>query len=268
MQRIALGVQYDGRAWSGWQSQPDGNTVQDRLEGALARFADEPLRCHAAGRTDAGVHATAQVVHFDTDRVRPPTGWVRGVNRYLPPSIAVRWAHAVDDTFHARFGAISRTYHYVLYCHPVRSPLVASRAGWSFRKLDVKRINQAASLLVGEHDFSAFRSAECQAKSAIKVIHALAAAQFGDFIVFRIHANAFLHHMVRNIVGSLILVGRGDQSGAWLSQVLESRERSRAAPTFMPDGLYLTAVEYPTSFDLPPSEGIEAAYPGFAGRPM
>jgi tRNA pseudouridine38-40 synthase len=265
MQRVALGVQYDGRGWSGWQSQPGGNTVQDTLEGALARFADHPIRTHAAGRTDAGVHATAQVVHFESGRERPENGWVRGVNRYLPPSVAVRWARRVDDTFHARFSAISRTYHYVLYCNPVRAPHVAGRAGWSFRPLDLSRMQEAAAILVGEHDFSAFRSIECQAKSPIKVVHALDITAHGDFVLFHIHANAFLQHMVRNLIGSLITVGRGAESVAWLAEVLASRQRALAAPTFMADGLYLTGVQYPAAFGLPPSAGIEAAYPGFAG---
>jgi tRNA pseudouridine38-40 synthase len=263
MRRVALGVQYDGRGWSGWQSQSSGNTIQDVLESALARFADEPIRTHAAGRTDAGVHATAQVVHFDTVRERPLGGWVRGVNRYLPPSVAVRWACLVDPTFHARFSAVSRTYHYVLYCHPVRAPHMVGRAGWSFRALDVSLIVEAAKVLEGEHDFSAFRSVECQAKSPIKVLHALDVQDHGDFLLFHLHASAFLHHMVRNIIGSLITVGRGSEPVSWLEEVLASRQRALAAPTFMADGLYLTKVEYPSEFSLPASDGIEAAFPGF-----
>jgi tRNA pseudouridine38-40 synthase len=266
MQRVALGVQYDGRGWSGWQSQPSGNTIQDVLESALAKFADEPVRTHAAGRTDTGVHATAQVVHFDTTRERPSAGWVRGVNRYLPPSVAVRWARPVETTFHARFSAISRTYHYVLYCHPVRAPHMVGRAGWSFRALDNSLITDAAKVLVGEHDFSAFRSVECQAKSPIKTLHSLSVEKHGDFLLFHLHANAFLHHMVRNIIGSLITVGRGSESVGWLQEILQSRQRALAAPTFMADGLYLTKVEYPSGFALPPGEGIEAAFPGFADK--
>jgi tRNA pseudouridine38-40 synthase len=266
MQRVALGVQYDGRGWSGWQSQASGNTIQDALETALERFADEPIRTHAAGRTDAGVHATAQVVHFDTGRQRPLGGWVRGVNRYLPPSVAVRWASLVEAPFHARFSAISRTYHYVLYCHPVRAPHMAGRAGWSFRALDVSLVSEAAKVLKGEHDFSAFRSVECQAKSPIKVLHEVSVQQHGDFLLFHLHANAFLHHMVRNIIGSLITVGRGAEPVSWLEEVLESRQRTLAAPTFMADGLYLTKVEYPSRYGLPPGEGIEAAFPGLARK--
>ena len=262
MPRIALGVQYDGRDWLGWQSQPSGKTIQDTLERGIAKFADQPVRIHAAGRTDTGVHATDQVVHFDSAVQRPLTGWVRGVNRYLPASIAVRWARIVDDTFHARFSAMSRSYCYALYCNPVRAPHLAGRAGWEFRALDHTRMQTAAALILGEHDFSAFRSSECQAKSPIKTLHRLDISRRGAMLTFEFHANAFLHHMVRNLVGSLLVIGKGSRPADWLMELLDGRDRSLCAPTFMPDGLYLTAVQYPVQFDLPAPEGIELAFPG------
>jgi tRNA pseudouridine38-40 synthase len=264
MPRVALGIQYDGRGWLGWQSQPSGHTIQNALEGAISTFADGPVRVHAAGRTDAGVHATDQVVHFDTEVVRPMTGWVRGVNRYLPSSIAVRWSMPVDETFHARFSAVSRSYCYVLYSHPIRAPHLAGRAGWEFRALAVEPMQEAADRLIGEHDFSAFRSAECQAKTPVKTLHRLRIVRRGDLLMFDFHANAFLHHMVRNLVGSLLVVGKGNRPAAWISELIEGRDRSVAAPTFMPDGLYLTAVEYPAHFSLPAPEGVGAAFPGLA----
>jgi tRNA pseudouridine38-40 synthase len=259
MKRIVLGVQYDGTHWHGWQTQPDGHTVQDRLEFALEQFARQPIVTTCAGRTDTGVHALEQVVHFDTDLDREMFSWVRGVNAFLPSSIAVRWACEVprspedksEDDFHARFSARARTYHYVLYNHPVRSPLLAGRAGWVFRPLDVDAMRKAAGHLVGTHDFSAFRAAECQAKTPVKTMYSIDIERRGDLIVFTLRATAFLHHMVRNIVGSLILAGNGNQPPEWMKQVLEGRDRSLAAPTFMPDGLYLARIEYDAGWQLP-----------------
>ncbi|TFV89781.1 tRNA pseudouridine(38-40) synthase TruA [Oxalobacteraceae bacterium OM1] len=255
MKRIALGVQYDGAPWRGWQTQPGGGTVQDTLEDALERFTLQKIGTTCAGRTDAGVHALEQVVHFDTGLNRELFSWVRGVNAFLPPSIAVRWAAEVgepaQDGFHARFGATSRTYHYVLYNHPVRSPLLAGRAGWTFRPLDVEPMQAAARHLIGTHDFSAFRAAECQAKSPVKSMESIAIERRGDLIVFTLRANAFLHHMVRNIVGSLIVVGNGNQKPEWLAELLAGRDRSLAAPTFMPDGLYLAKIAYDPKWQLP-----------------
>jgi len=255
LKRIVLGVQYDGQAWHGWQTQPSGRTVQDTLETAMKRFALTEIATTCAGRTDAGVHALEQVVHFDTTLDRDMFSWVRGVNAFLPPSVAVRWAcEAPPDAggeFHARFSATARTYHYVIYNHPVRSPLLAGKAGWVFRPLDVDRMRTAAQYLLGTHDFSSFRAAECQAKSPVKTMHEIRIAQRGDIIVLTLTANAFLHHMVRNIVGSLIVVGNGNQPPEWLSQILGCRDRSRAAPTFMPDGLYLATVSYDAKWQLP-----------------
>jgi len=253
-----LGVQYDGQPWLGWQSQPHGQTVQDKLESALQSIASQRVAVSCAGRTDAGVHALEQVVHFDTDAQRPVNSWVRGVNAHLPKSIAVRWAKelANDDgantqDFHSRFSARSRTYHYVLYNHPVRSPILAGRVGWVFRPLDEVKMREAAKYLLGVHDFSSFRAIYCQAKSPVKEMHEITIRRNGDVLVFTFRASAFLHHMVRNIIGSLIVVGTGNQQPEWIRDVLETRNRSIAAPTFMPDGLYLARVEYDTKWALP-----------------
>jgi len=255
MRRIVLGIQYNGSSWRGWQTQPGGGTVQDRLQEALHEFSQRELTLVCAGRTDAGVHALEQVAHFDTDLERDMFSWVRGVNAFLPPSIAVRWAADTgapsSEAFHARFSAISRTYHYLLYNHAVRSPLFAGSAGWTFRPLDLDAMLQASRALLGEHDFSAFRSSECQAKTPVKTMHEIDIARHGDLVVFRFRANAFLHHMVRNIMGALVYVGTGVQPPAWLEQVLEQRDRGRSAPTFMPDGLYLSGVKYEDKWGLP-----------------
>lgn len=255
MKRIALGVQYDGTAWNGYQKQLDRNTVQDRLEIALQEFARVPLASTCAGRTDTGVHALEQVVHFDTELTRPMQSWVRGVNAFLPDSIAVRWAselpHHPDCEFHARFSARARTYHYVLYNNPVRAPLLVGRAGWVFRPLDIGLMREAAQCLIGTHDFSAFRSSQCQAKSPIKQMHEVKVERHGQVVVFTVRANAFLHHMVRNLIGSLIYVGIGRHPPLWLADVLAGRDRNDAAPTFMPDGLYLAKIEYDPKWGLP-----------------
>lgn len=255
LKRIAFGVQYDGAPWQGWQTQSHGNTVQDCLEQALKKFARCEIVTTCAGRTDAGVHALEQVVHFDTELERETSSWVRGVNAFLPPSIAVRWACEIrldpSDYFHARFSATARTYHYVLYNSPIRSPLLVGKAGWVFRRLDVEQMQLAARALLGEHDFSAFRASQCQAKSARKIMHELTIERHRDMIVFTVRANAFLHHMVRNIVGSLIYVGNGNHPPEWLEHVLQSEDRSQAAPTFMPDGLYLSKIDYAEKWGLP-----------------
>jgi tRNA pseudouridine38-40 synthase len=260
LNRIVLGVQYDGTPWEGWQTQLNGNTVQDRLEAALQTFMCVPVKTACAGRTDTGVHALEQVVHFDTELDRSPSSWVRGVNAFLPPSIALRWsctvAPDVEPAFHARFSARSRTYQYVLYNNPIRSPILAGRVGWVFRPLDIDRMREAAACLIGTHDFSAFRSAACQAKSPIKTMHSIRIERRADLIVLTLHANAFLHHMVRNIVGSLISTGNGKQTAAWLKQVLEDRQRHAAAPTFMPDGLYLARIDYDPKWRLPQEDVI------------
>ncbi len=256
MKRIAIGVQYDGTAWHGYQKQDGGHTVQDQLELALERFATVKLATTCAGRTDTGVHALEQVVHFDTELDREPHSWVRGVNAFLPPSIGVRWAKEIvsdpeGDEFHARFSARARTYHYVLYNNPTRSPLLEGRAGFCFRPLDVERMQAAVAPLLGWHDFTAFRAAQCQAKSPVKLMQEIKIERRGELVVFTVTANAFLHHMVRNLVGSLVYVGTGRQPPEWLGQVLEARDRHQAAPTFMPDGLYLARIDYDPKWQLP-----------------
>jgi tRNA pseudouridine38-40 synthase len=249
--RVVLGVSYRGRAYNGWQSQPDGNTVQDKLEAALARFADSPVRTSCAGRTDAGVHALNQVVHFDTEVVRADTSWVRGTNRFLPADIAVQWCRFGDGDFHARYSALGRRYVYILLESVVRPAVEAGAVGWSFRPLGAAAMQQAARLLIGEHDFSAFRSSECQAKSAIKTLRSIDISRRGAYWRFDFDGNAFLHHMVRNIMGCFVAVGSGARNLAWLSEVLDARDRSRAAPTFSADGLYFAGPYYDAHHDLP-----------------
>jgi tRNA pseudouridine38-40 synthase len=244
-------VEYDGSHYCGWQSQTEGSTVQDTLQLALSRIAGETISVIAAGRTDTGVHALEQVVHFDSDAARPLSAWVRGVNALLPHSIAVLWAHAVPDEFHARFSAQARSYRYLLLNRPVRSAVQHGKVGWFHAPLDVGQMRQAARLLLGEHDFSAFRSSQCQAKSPVKTIAQLDISQQGDTIVFELTAGAFLHHMVRNIVGCLVYIGKGKYPPEWLGEVLAGRERSLAAPTFAPDGLYLSHIKYDEKWELP-----------------
>jgi tRNA pseudouridine38-40 synthase len=258
--RIALGLQYDGSSFSGWQSQLSGNTVQDHLEQALTRFiaadnAAMPLRVTAAGRTDTGVHALGQVVHVDVIVERDAWSWVRGLNRYLPQAIVVNWAQQVANTFDARFSAYERTYLYALHAGPCRAPTVAQRAGYLMLPaqewFDVAAMQAAAASLIGEHDFSAFRAAECQSKTPVKHLYEITILDQEPWLFFKIRANAFLHHMVRNLVGSLLAVGLGKQSSAWLAAVLASQNRQIAAPTFSADGLYLMEVKYPQEFAIP-----------------
>lgn len=249
--RVALGVSYRGAAYQGWQSQPGGNTVQDRLEQALAQFLDVPVRVMCAGRTDAGVHALNQVVHLDTEAHREPFSWVRGTNRFLPDDIAVQWCRPVDERFHARNSALGRRYVYVLRESPVRPALEAGLVGWSFRTLDGEAMQRAAQLLIGEHDFSSFRSAECQAATPVKTLRRIHIERRGAYWRFEFDASAFLHHMVRNILGCLVTVGAGTRDAHWLAVVLAARDRSVAAPTFPADGLYFVGPYYDPALALP-----------------
>jgi tRNA pseudouridine38-40 synthase len=242
--RYALGIEYDGTPFCGWQSQAGGGAVQDAVEAALGIVADAPTRVTCAGRTDAGVHALEQVVHFDTESRRPDSAWVRGVNTHLPASVAVRWARSVPDDFHARFSARGRHYRYLLLNRPQRPGLQTGRVGWFHHPLDEKLMAQAAFLLLGEHDFSAFRAAECQAKSPIKQLREASVTRHGETIVFDFAASAFLHHMVRNIVGALVYVGKGAHPPEWVAELLARRDRSLAAPTFGAAGLYFAGVDY------------------------
>jgi tRNA pseudouridine38-40 synthase len=249
--RVVLGVGYRGQAYRGWQSQPDGQTVQDKLEAALARFADHPLRTVCAGRTDTGVHALNQVVHLDTSIVRAESSWVRGTNRFLPPDIAVQWCRLTDESFHARYAALGRRYVYVLLESPVRPAVEAGSVGWSFRALDATSMQSAARHLLGEHDFSAFRSSECQAATPVKTIRSIAISRRGAYWRFEFDANAFLHHMVRNLMGALLAVGASVRDEAWLVAVLAARDRSLAAPTFPADGLYFVGPYYDPAHGIP-----------------
>jgi len=251
LRRIALGVSYVGHAYHGWQSQPSGRTVQDHLERALAQFAAQPIHTLCAGRTDTGVHGLNQVVHFDTPVQRESFSWVRGTNRYLPPDIAVQWCREVPRHFHARNSARGRRYAYVLLESPVRPALEVGRCGWVFRPLDGAAMQAAADRLIGEHDFSSFRSAECQALSPIKQMRRLSVSRRGAYWRFDFEASAFLHHMVRNIMGCLVAVGTGSRPAPWMSDVLAARSRDAAAPTFMPDGLYFLGPVYDVELDLP-----------------
>lgn len=249
--RLALGVSYRGGGYSGWQSQPSRNTVQDHLESALSQFAAAPVSALCAGRTDAGVHGLNQVVHIDPPVRREMKSWVRGTNRYLPADIAVQWCQEVGDAFHARNSARGRRYAYVLRESPVRPALEAGLVGWVFRPLQAEAMRQAASVLIGEHDFSSFRSAECQAPSPIKRLNAIEVRRLGDYWRFDFDGTAFLHHMVRNIMGCLVAVGGGLREPGWMSDVLAARSRDAAAPTFAADGLYFVGPYYDERFGLP-----------------
>jgi tRNA pseudouridine38-40 synthase len=248
---VALGVGYRGHAYQGWQSQASGRTVQDRLEHALSQFADRPVRTLCAGRTDAGVHAINQVVHFDTEVVREPFSWVRGSNRFLPDDIAVQWCLPVADAFHARNLARGRRYSYVVLESAVRPALESGLAGWVCRPLDAEAMALAAAELLGERDFSSFRSAECQAVSPVKTLRSIDIARRGAYWRFDFDANAFLHHMVRNIMGCLIAVGSGRRAPQWIAEVLAARDRRLAAPTFAAAGLYFVGPYYDAQWAIP-----------------
>jgi len=249
--RIAVGLEYTGTPFTGWQSQPDGRGIQDVVEQALAAIAGERVRVTAAGRTDAGVHATLQVAHFDTNAARPATAWVRGSNAHLPAGVAVLWSAAVAEDFHARYRALARHYTYVLANRPVRPALYAGRVGWYHQPLDVAAMRGGAAALLGTHDFSAFRAALCQAKSPVKTLARADIAATGDWIRFDFSADAFLHHMIRNIVGALIAVGAGKAPPSWIAELLAGRDRTRAAATFAADGLYFTGADYDARWALP-----------------
>jgi tRNA pseudouridine38-40 synthase len=249
--RIAIGLEYDGRAFCGWQSQPSGCGVQDYIEHAIAEIVGVPLAVTAAGRTDTGVHASHQVAHFDVSVERPITAWVRGVNTYLPDGVAVVWAREIADDFHARFAVEERGYRYILLNHATRPGLMSGKVGWHHRALDEQAMQQAANLLLGKQDFSAFRAAECQAKSPVKDMRAATVERRGNTLIFDFRADGFLHHMVRNIMGCLVHIGVGNAAPEWVRELLAHKDRTQAAPTFMPDGLYLSYIRYPSRFDLP-----------------
>ena len=250
--RIAVGVEYDGSNFSGWQLQKHGErTVQEELEKALSKVANHPVRVHCAGRTDTGVHATGQVVHFDTDAERDERAWVFGANANLPKDVAVLWAKPVSDEFHARFSAQNRAYRYVIFTRHVRPTFLAERVTWHHRELDLERMAEAGRALIGEHDFSSYRAVACQAKSPVRSLHKLELSRQGPFIFIDLEANGFLHHMVRNIAGVLMAIGEGEKPIAWSREVLEARDRTLGGVTAQPYGLYLTEVGYPSEFALP-----------------
>jgi tRNA pseudouridine38-40 synthase len=261
MTRIAVGIEYDGASYAGWQSQPGTTTIQLAVEKALSVIAAEPVHLTCAGRTDAGVHAWGQVAHFDTGATRAMRSWVLGTNRELPKDLSVSWAMPVPAHFHARYSATARTYRYVILNRDVRSALFASRATWVHQPLDDAAMAQAARALEGEHDFSAFRSSACQAKSPIRRLTRLRVERRADFVFIEVTANAFLHHMVRNIAGVLIKVGKGEQPAQWAHEILTGKDRRLGAATAPAAGLYLLDVRYPAAFGLPPGWAAQGLTP-------
>lgn len=249
--RIALVLEYDGSRYCGWQSQPQGCSIQDVLEAALSAIAKEKIRVTTAGRTDTGVHALYQVVHFDTSVQRPLNAWVRGVNAFLPNDIAILWATEVSDKFHARYSAVERRYLYLLLNQPVRPGIHHHKVGWHHSPLALERMQSAGNILIGEHDFSAFRAAECQAKSPIRTMTQLRIIRHENLFVFDLRANAFLQHMVRNIIGCLVYIGKGKYPSEWMYELLENCNRTYAAPTFSAAGLYLAGVKYDVDWCMP-----------------
>lgn len=259
--RIALGLSYNGQSYQGWQSQRSGLTIQDKLEAALGTFTSRRVSTLCAGRTDAGVHGLMQVVHFDTDCDRDPHSWVRGTNANLPRDIAVQWALKMPDDFHCRACATSRRYAYILLESPVRPSVESGRVGWTFAPLDLASMREAADQLLGEHDFSSFRASQCQALSPVKVLQNINMVQRGSYWRIEFEANAFLHHMIRNIMGCLVQIGQGKKPPRWMGEVLLARDRRAAAPTFSPDGLYFLGPRYD------PKWGIPDRTPAYDGLP-
>ncbi len=260
--RIACGVEYDGAAFQGWQIQSGtARTLQAAVEQALGRIADGPVRTVCAGRTDTGVHASGQVVHFDTMAQRPERAWVMGGNTHLPADVAIRWARAVDGDFHARFSASDRLYRYLVIEGASRSALWRARAAWSAYTLDLEAMRAAGGHLIGEHDFSAFRTAACRARNPVRTVHALELERRGGFLAIDIRANAFLHNMVRIIVGTLLTVGRGERPPDWVGELLAGRDRTRGGATAPPQGLYFLGPRYPERFALPPRDETVAIVP-------
>ncbi|PZN30457.1 MAG: tRNA pseudouridine(38-40) synthase TruA [Proteobacteria bacterium] len=257
--RIALGLEYDGSAFAGWQAQAHAQGVQSVVEAAVARVADHPVEVVAAGRTDAGVHAAMQVVHFDTTSVRSARGWVLGTTTHLPPAVSVLWAREVPEAFHARYSALARTYRYLILNRTVRPALDHNRVCWIHAPLDHERMQAGAMHLVGEHDFSSFRAAECQSRTPMRRIYEIEVTRHGEYLEIRVMANAFLHHMVRNIAGVLIAVGTGERPVDWPREVLAARDRRQGGVTAPPGGLYLAGIRYAPALGLPSETGLPAA---------
>jgi tRNA pseudouridine38-40 synthase len=249
--KIALGIEYNGHNFHGWQAQQNLPTIQGCLEEALSKIADERITTFCAGRTDAGVHATGQVVHFETQAKRNMRAWLLGTNTHLPSTIAVRWAEVVDDDFHARYKALSRTYRYIIYNHTSRPALLTSRITWNYDVLNVATMQTASQYLIGELDFSSFRSSECESTTPMRNVKYIHINRLDDYIVIEIQANAFLHHMVRNIVGALMHIGAGFEEPEWMKKVLLAKDRRQAVETAPPHGLYLINVDYPEMYKIP-----------------
>lgn len=251
--RIALGIEYNGHGYYGWQGQQGLPTIQGHLEEALSKVANESVYLFCAGRTDANVHATGQVVHFDTHAKRHIDAWIWGTNSHLPASIVVKWAKHVDYSFHARFTATARRYRYIIYNHPIRPAILTHRVTWHYYPLDIEKMRVAGQYLIGEQDFSSFRSSQCNSKTPMRNVTEFSVMRQGDYVIFDIQANAFLHHMVRNIVGSMVKIGSGIQPPEWMGEVLKAKSRRVAAETAPADGLYLTQVHYPEPYNFPVS---------------
>lgn len=250
--RVVLAFEYDGRGFHGWQMQKSGvRSVEGELAAAVAKVAAHPVELVCAGRTDAGVHASYQIAHFETGAIRNLRSWVMGINTALPDDISVHWAGQGLDDFHARFSALYRRYRYVIYNHPVRPGILRGQVSWTFRPLDAERMHAAAQALVGEHDFTSFRAAGCQSRTPVRFLECISVKRQGAFVVIDVQANAFLHHMVRNIAGALMAVGSGKQPVAWVAEVLRARDRRLAGVTAPPDGLYLVDVGYPKQYGIP-----------------
>ena len=250
--RFAACVEYLGSRFSGWQAQKqDVRTVQECVELALSKVADEPIKIITAGRTDTGVHATGQIIHFDSTVHRSDFAWVRGGNTHLPKDVRIKWVQTVSDDFHARFSALSRSYRYIIYNHFAHSAIHQDISTFEYRKLDRAAMEEAGKLLIGEHDFSSFRAAGCQAKSPIRTVLDFSLHHKGKWVWFDIKANAFLQHMVRNIAGVLIEIGSGERTVGWMTEVLNYKDRTKGGITALPNGLYLSAVEYPKEFNIP-----------------
>lgn len=249
--RIALGIEYDGRAFCGWQFQDHSPSVQEEVEKALSKVANHAVRVVCAGRTDTGVHATEQVIHFDTEVQREPFQWVKGANANLPAGVAILWAQETCDEFHARFKAFRRAYRYIIFSRPVRPSYLNGLVTWDYRTLDEERMQEAANYLIGEHDFTSYRALGCQAKSPVRTLYQFNIRRKGDFIYLDIEANAFLHHMVRNMAGVLMTIGAGEQKPEWAKEILTLRDRTLSGITAPPHGLYLVRVDYPGEFILP-----------------
>jgi tRNA pseudouridine38-40 synthase len=249
--RYVIGLEYDGSAFLGWQVQRQEPTVQACVEKALSRVADHEVRVTCCGRTDTGVHALGQLAHFDSIAARSERSWILGLNSHLPAGISVLWIRAVDDEFHARFSAFARSYRYLILNRWIRPALSAGKVSWCRAPLDADKMHQAGQSLLGEHDFTSFRASACQARHAIREVHELSVRREGDRVVLDVTANGFLYHMVRNIAGSLIQIGQGDQPASWMKELLEARDRSKAAPTAAPDGLYFVGARYPQHYGLP-----------------